>query len=416
MLPFVAAPEWQTRLLLLNPNPVTAEVTLRAYGPDGVSVDAPIENLAPNGRFSGMVHQLFPQIDGGGQIIARSPVALRGFMDTRGEGAGFALPGSNVLYDVLHVPHIAESEQFWTLGQVACARDIPPLVKFTGGDKVDRDVNLPFGFSSSQLNFKADFFNGEPIPGGAGWGRFTNQRGKSLHGAEIFGQSGELMTAAGLALSDSAATSLIMPHLPQDTSVWWTGVVLVNPCGELAVVTGRAFDGQGKVVAEQVFSLEPGTKRADLPPGFFPQQDLSGAQWLRFEADQALVGYLLFGTSNGDGALAGLEAHSQGTTEQYLPLVFPAEGPAWSGIGLLNPGEDTANISLTLYDDNGLVLSKAEPFSMAARSKRVGAPQEFFPNGAAGWVRVNSDVGLIAFELYGESGEYVLVSGLNALR
>ena len=83
-------------------------------------------------------------------------------------------------------------------------------------------------------------------------------------------------------------------------------------------------------------------------------QDIASMK-ITSQSDQPLCGILLYGTTN-DLQLAGLPIHPVAGSSLYLPHIASVE-PWWTGIGVMNAGDAATDISFSLFNDAGEVLS-----------------------------------------------------------
>jgi len=410
---------WRTSLGLINPHDREASLALVGLDASGTPM-ARVETVLPaKARRFVPVAEWFPQAAAQiRSVLLESELPLQGFVDVIDPAASesFAVPASAGPYQQLVVPHVAEAEIFWTEGRFSSWDFVENIVFNNTGHVAIPSFNIP-GLGQVALDLREDLFRGAIEPGD-GW--FAPGGIAPMTGVEIFGQSPLFTNVAGLALNDATAQTLIMPHLPADKAVWWAGIAMVNfnrddrfqpvPVN----VTATVYDSDGQILATAPLTLEPLTKRVGLLEDFFPDQDVSAGAWVRFDADLPIAGYELFGVYTRD-ATAGLEALSEGATEQTIAHVEPNADGRWTGIGALNPGDAPVTITFQAYSDAGAPIGEPRAFELAPRVKKIGFAEDFFDVAGADWARVTSDQPIIVFELFGEGG-ISRVSGLNALR
>ncbi len=418
---FVEADEnWGTLLRLINPGDTELAFDLLGLDQDGVGLFRTPRALAPRARLTLPVAELDSRPERIRAIRVEADGPIHGFaeaIDPAREKA-FATPGSpsEILFFRLYAPHVAESDLFWTRGHVT-------NWNFTGASFQATNAELfKFGeqgaFATLSEDLRDFIFDGF-IPPGQGWFELA---GFGLYsGVEVFGQHPPFANAAGLRLDGVPASTLIMPHIPADKAVWWSGLTLVNltsvfsgGSGEPAPVTATVFDPAGDPLAVAELMVEPGQKRVGLLQDFFPDQDVDAGAWVRFDAEVPLTGYELFGTFD-RSAMAGLESLSAGATVQVLGHIQANADGRWTGIGALNPGDEPAELVFQAYSDSGEPIGEPRIHVLAPRVKKIGFAEDFVDVGPGGWALVQSDRPVVVFELFGE-GVLRMVSGLNALR
>ena len=347
---------WHSTLAVINATTVQGNLLLSAYDDQGTLVQAVERTLAPAGMLQARVSDLFNEPARITYVHAEADVYIHGQSEhitpngDRSFGVESPLAGS----EILNVPHVAEDPSFVTWGRMTNLGQTSLDVDFVNGVGARESLSLKPG-GSLGLDFY-DFFAGPPAAG-TGWGQFLNMTNDfpDLGGVEMFG-SREDSTVAGLTLTDSGGKALVIPHIPQDTASFWSGIVLVNPNQETVEVTASAFSTEA-LLAQTTLTLAPASKRVDVYSGFFPDMDVTGTEWLLFEADTEFTGYELVGSQDSEGDLAGLQALS-GVGYYHASTFLPLDSSTdWAGLAVVSPVDrDLVSVSMEYRDEQGYLL------------------------------------------------------------
>ncbi len=97
----------------------------------------------------------------------------------------------------------------------------------------------------------------------------------------------------------------IMASTPQTSGLFtkldhegWTGIAFVNTSSVAAMITLTAYSDAGEAKAIEVMSVKAGEKVVDVAKNIFAPQSISGASYVRFTSDQAVVGFFLNGSGD----------------------------------------------------------------------------------------------------------------------
>ena len=150
--------------------------------------------------------------------------------------------------------------------------------------------------------------------------------------------------------------TLVVPHIASD-DYWQTSIVLMNTGEEDSTVTFSAYNAEGELADTSELMLKAKQNFMEEASDIFPDisgQDIASMK-ITSQSDQPLCGILLYGTTN-DLQLAGLPIHPVAGSSLYLPHIASVE-PWWTGIGVMNAGDAATDISFSLFNDAGEVLS-----------------------------------------------------------
>jgi hypothetical protein len=357
--------------------------------------------------FSGIIPHLPPQ--SGGWSFAGSLFNSSGF-NSAGEGEPgqdlhlYRLDGDNagtgtaavqertVLRAPLTLPDVAESQQRWLGLEVYGPRNLPSLLDGQGL---------------------------APTLGGS----YAFEQGS--------GDSGFVKSAGALIRPSAAHTTLIFPHIPADTTNFWSGMALVNPHPAENHLTIQPFKADGAALNPVEMTLPPLAKQVALFSTLLP----AGSEWFRLSGDLPLAGLELFGTHTTIKGTSGVEALPDRSFSfaRLLPLTlwdnnppsFSLKGTPWQGLVFLNPSAETVSFTASLYTSAGEVAGTLS-MTLAAQEKATllylngqltrsrqsvvsldGAPSHLLLEG-------NTTAGLLAFVLGGDLS-FDLFDGGNAL-
>jgi hypothetical protein len=256
------------------------------------------------------------------------------------------IPGVYGAFSQLLIPHIAESEGFFTEGSIVNASNTGQNVTFMHPRVTIEQLFFDQPWTTRAFDFRNEIFSGV-IEEGQGWGQLQSDF-DGIAGSMWFGTFGQQGWLAGFGLSSETARELVFPHIPADIESWWTGIALVNPFAQDAVVEGTLYfglDGSQGVVND--FVIPAGSKLVALPQELFPNIDITGASWARFSADQPLAGFELFGTHDLTADMAGIQAVQVNDDTPNGRLIFPVVPTAVE--------DSYVALSVLMLDANGFV-------------------------------------------------------------
>jgi hypothetical protein len=146
-----------------------------------------------------------------------------------------------------------------------------------------------------------------------------------------------------------AAQRLFVPH-NRNMGLWWTGVALMNADAIDGAVTRMiAYDQEGNLLAESTFVIEPGRNKVGFIEEFGTIVDETA--WIEFSSDMKMQGLVIWGTDAASAGIPLLREQHLGMT-LFLPLLATSGG--WNtDVGLLNPNQESATLSITAYSSAG---------------------------------------------------------------
>ncbi len=155
------------------------------------------------------------------------------------------------------------------------------LENFSEGAQFRKSVREIFAFSQSRV---------------VGWVRVSSE-GRLLGSVSFQGTGGRFL--ASLPLAAKGAREFVLSHIAQGPSIF-TGVALMNPGREVALVSVEAFNRDGQSLGSASLELATGEKIAllipELIPGLVSQE--GGFVWVR--SNLPVVGFALFGNNSLD--------------------------------------------------------------------------------------------------------------------
>ena len=209
-------------------------------------------------------------------------------------GDGHQLSGislSNRLATTIYYPHIASDSDWWT-GIAAYdpfatnhSFTIRPYTK-TGYPLAPKTINLEPG-QKKYLNSA----KGIGLPEECAWIKLQATSG--ITGFELFGsQNGDQLGGyTGVGIDSNSG---VFAKLDQSG---WSGIALVNSSVKTALVTLKARNDSGGLVASRSLYLDSNAKIMGSPETLFSDDDITGASYISYQSGQKLVGFQL----NGDG-------------------------------------------------------------------------------------------------------------------
>ncbi|CAM2008168.1 hypothetical protein [Acanthopleuribacter pedis] len=308
----------------------------------------------------------------------------------------------------VYVPHIAQDvNQFYTLGAAVNLSDANQTLRLGAAE-----TN---GFTLGAVDPGGQaFFNFAEVMGGTiqgpGWGDITLDGSGTdrVIGAEVFGLVPDtgVRQSVGVGLNQQSAQELYFVHIAGDTSRFWTGIVLINIGDVVTNVTVESYSADGDLVTSQALEFNAGEKRTFLvSAGRFDFGE--GAAWLRVVADQPMTGYELFGTLPPGDQFAGFETITNLSNRLAIPHTENGvSAGGWTGVALVNPADQTANIQLRLVAADGTIkATKTETLNPKVKLVQL-ASNLFDSDIAAGDViLIESSENIAGFVLYGSGSQ-----------
>ena len=394
---------WESEICFINRGEETAYIRLLALNDDGQDVAAEREyELPANGRKklligseydeAALIHQC---------VLYTTSTDVTGYLKFYQDGQyRVAIPCVTTSADQeLVVPHIASDDYWWTgLALVnTTALDKNLLLEFDNSET--KRIFLPAG-GHTAFTIRS-LFSGQAQPEKQ-WAVLKQAAG--VVGLQLFGGGNQL--SGNLLFSDSA-TTLYYPHVACDDN-WWTGIAACNSSESATDVVVRPYAQDGTALDTTNITLQAGEKFLGTATALnMPEQ----TAWFSLSANNALTGLELFGTHNGR-QLAGYGSVNIQTRDGIFPKL---EDDGWTGIAFVNTTSTPAEITLSAYNDSGVLLANESLF-LEGHEKTVGVAQELFSGdiSSATYVRFSSDQDVVGFQLNGSS-DGMMLDALPAL-
>ena len=228
-----------------------------------------------------------------------------------------------------------------------------------------------------------------------------------LCGLEAVTDGDCLMLGANFIPADMASAELFFPHFAR-TEGWQTSFGLINAGDQTEEISRRSYDQEGELVASDTIQLAPG-QRVENDASYIGilKSDARSMSASAISGRDSLAGYIKF--LNPSFASEG-RALVPLAMEKNAELVVPhiaSGGYWWTGIAVMNTGDDDSTVTFSAYDMEGNRIGAAEHF-MKAKQNLVREASNIFPGLPAGEIasmRVVSQNGqpLSGFLLYGST-------------
>jgi hypothetical protein len=206
---------------------------------------------------------------------------------------------------------------------------------------------------------------------------------------------------SGVLLKDESANTIYFPHVP-DFEKWWTGITAYNPTSTEANITLVPYKADGTALNPLANTIDGGERFFGTAKGLnLPM----GTAWFRIDSSQPLSGFELFGTSN-NNMLAGYSVVNIDRRQGVFPKL---EDNGWTGVAFVNTSNNTTNVVLTLYDNEGFQISE-QAISLGGHQKLVDNPENIFGGSisAATYIKFSSDEEVVGFQLNGSQNGMML--------
>ncbi len=305
------------------------------------------------------------------------------------------------LKDPLYIPHIAEETDYWnTYAFVSNAN--PRLIKVEAAGESESHESVPAETIDLE-NFISN--NGtKMLYMQDAWGKLIAYAGepfsytKTLTGFEMFIKEGN--DGAATELSGKGGTTLFIPHIPEETDIFWTGFAFLNTGNRTAHLTFRFYDNEGNPVGTETMEIEPQTKVKGLMKDLFPSES-GNARWGIITSDEDINGIEIYGTYH--AGICGLALPTIANTYGILPDVRNGEGE-WTGIAITNVSNVDANVTIRLIDREGNI--KAEKTQTIQSKHRFKAVVSEYFDGVTledgDTIRYSSNTAVVSMEASGD--------------
>lgn len=406
----------ETGVAVANPTEEDAEADLFLVDNDGDVLEAAELQIPANGQTAQLLPQLFPSAGQGADawMVARSSnLGLAGFFLTFTEGAR----------DIDGAEAVIQGGSFLVFPEIFCGDGDFTEINLIGQGGVDlelraadgrlvqtRRINLP----NSQLGrFKGEVSQifSAAVPDSSYV--LARARDSAVIGYESFGSAGFLGGRNAIRAAERARetpSSLFGAQLAEVDALE-SVITVVNPTDTDAEITLRAF-ATGVSQGAPAAAIETRLNSMSMLRG--SAKDLLGLEefvgWLRVDSSiSGLVGDVSFGDPNGQ-YLASVQL--QRTPAKRIVASHVADGLGFfTGLTFLNPSNDPAEVEIEVFNLNAERTGQGN-FTLAPFEHRPRVLSQIipgFPPQVGGYIRISSEPGIFAFELFS------LLSGGNLL-
>lgn len=195
--------------------------------------------------------------------------------------------------------------------------------------------------------------------------------------------------------SEMNTSDVYIPHIASNNS-WWTGISLLNTTDAPKTVDIEFSNGisRKKTIAANgchFFSVK--SLFSDQP-----QPDIRSAV---IKNAGGLVGLELFSSTpgSGDRYLSGILLNSDTASDLYFPHIANPE-KWWTGIVVYNPSDQTANLTITPYRQDGTMLP-SQTMDIKAKDRYRATVKNLNFQKEAAWFHISATRPLKGFELFG---------------
>ena len=288
----------------------------------------------------------------------------------------------------VYVPHINVTGGWQTqIGLVNTSIDRTITGRQTAFDSAGGNVGTGFFTLAPNGRIEIDMTNGSASHAGID---FIADPGTIL-GYTKFYRQGICRAAIPMVLAVNTG-DIYIPHIASNDR-WWTGICLTNTEAEAKIVTLVFNDGRSVVRTIPANGYASFTI-ADL----FDGRPQPGIQSGVITNAAGLIGLEMFGSADG-GLVEGLLLTDKAFSTLYYPHVAcPAKW--WTGVVAYNPWDEDCDITLTSYDENGVLLFVAND-SIPARTNYVRMVKHMGLPDATAWFKIEGSLPLVGFELFG---------------
>ncbi len=203
------------------------------------------------------------------------------------------------------------------------------------------------------------------------------------------------------------STELIVPHIARDTEQFFTQASIIN--GSSETIASQYRDLGGNSVSSDLSNPLSGflIDFADEFNGITEEQ--SALTYFTSPTTPALAGVEIFGYQDGK-RIAGLTLTGEQSQTLYFAHLAVVENGWWTGIAVTYPGNQTANLSITAFDEQGLAIATSE-LSLLAGQKLLAlrdqthAMEALFGSALSSdavWLKIECDQPITGYEIFGD--------------
>jgi len=387
----------------VNPGSEPISITLQAFDNNHNEVGTS-EIIVPQNGSAELSLEPFSSLDYT-DVQVVSDTGLLFFTHIEDGNADMTAYLSQSQFDTLYLPHIAEETTYWNTDAFLTNQQRGSVTATVAG----QDFPLE---SDEALSVDLEAMLPQPIDELTAWGRFKGVSNNpfspvpTLSGYEMFVKEGN--DGAATELVNRLAYTIYIPHIPEETDIFWTGFAIINPGNEDATVDFNFYDDNGLFVGHEAKTIPAGEKLKGLMTDLFPDE-AGNAKWGLISSSQALTGIEIFGTYQ--AGICGLTLPDHAQQSGILPDVWTGENN-WTGFSLTNLGAFTANVIVQLYDKDGILKAQhTESIGTLNRFKAVVGDYFTGTTLAKGdSVRFTSDQPLTSIEVSGDVDRTVMTA------
>jgi hypothetical protein len=258
--------------------------------------------------------------------------------------------------------------------------------------------------NSAVVEKTADMFSQVTV-GPSDYIRLTADRG--VLALEYFGKTDRYVAALNGQDAERGSTILYSPQYVVGGQDWWTALTVVNLDANPGKVSMRLIGDDGtQIGSTQVRDIPARGKLAITSQSFFVDAGQSSRQgYVVIQSDGIkLTGSVVFGDPARNQFSSALPLESNLKADVVFSQLA-SDDTYFTGVAILNPGDTSANVNISAYDENGnLIATKVE--SIGAGRRKSALLTEYFPQMAgdkrsSGYIRLRSDRGIAGFALFG---------------
>jgi hypothetical protein len=248
---------------------------------------------------------------------------------------------------------------------------------------------IPVPAKSRRVVSLSELYGGNPP---AGFRSGVVRGAEGILGIAVFEGADQMY---GVVLEEALAETVYYPHIPLNKQQWDAGVVLYNPRPEVNEITVTTYTGSGNMLESSMMTLGGYENYVRSWTRTGMSQD---AEWCKMEGSAALTGFLAFFQKMNDQASAinTLDAAK-------MSGIFPkVETRGWTELVLLNVGSGEAEVSLSAYDDPGIMVA-SDSVMINPGAKVVGMAEDLFLDdiSAATYITFSSDHPIVGLQQNG---------------
>ncbi len=257
----------------------------------------------------------------------------------------------------LFIPHIAEEVDYWDT-YVSLLNISPDQTTDNVVFNVeDNEYSISMPYYSNLIN--AENYLGDTVDEKKAWGELRTMSNnpfvdnpRSLSGYEIFVHNNA--DGAATELTSEGHTTLFIPHIPEETDIFWTGFAIANIENTTSNLTFYFYSDSGELISEKSIILEGQSKLKGTIADLFPEV-YGKAKWGIIKSSGNIVGIEIYGTK--DAAICGYNLPSIAASNGFLPFILTGED-YWSGIVLTNPSTESVSVAIQLISKDGTIKSE----------------------------------------------------------